>query len=304
MQTTPISSADLCSSVIAVPPLARDSAGVFDAAENARIIRHIEAGDVTTLLYGGNANFYHIALSEYESVLSGLIDGASENTLIVPAAGPSYGMMMDQAEILKDFNFPTVMVLPQEALTTNSGVATGLRHFAEKLGKPIVIYNKFDNYIDPAGVQKLVDDGLVSWIKYATVRPDPLNDAYLSELVDRVDPKLIISGIGEQPAIIHMRDFGLRGYTSGCVCIRPDLSAQMLKACLSEDWQTADDIRRQFGALEDLRNEINPVRVLHEAVELAGIATTGPHLPLLSGVESEERNAIKKAAVELLQLTA
>ena len=39
---------------------------------------------------------------------------------------------------------------------------------------------------------------------------------------------LVISGIGEQPAIIHLRDFELGGFTSGCVCINPRLSAESL----------------------------------------------------------------------------
>ena len=36
-----------------------------------------------------------------------------------------------------------------------------------------------------------------------------------------VDRSLVVSGMGELPAIIHLRDFGLAGFTSGCVCIAP-----------------------------------------------------------------------------------
>ena len=49
-------------SVIAVPPLARREDLSFDAIENGRLIRHIESGGVSTLLYGGNALFYHIRI--------------------------------------------------------------------------------------------------------------------------------------------------------------------------------------------------------------------------------------------------
>ena len=55
--------------------------------------------------------------------------------------------------------------------------------------------------------------------------------AWLSgKLVQQVDRKLIVSGIGEQPAIIHLRDFKLGGFTSGCVCVAPKLSRLMLEA--------------------------------------------------------------------------
>lgn len=280
--------------------MARDENLAYAAEENAKIIRHIESGGVDILLYGGNANFYHIALSEYASILGSLAEAAAAETLIVPSVGPAYGTMMDQAVTLKDFDFPTVMILPMQGLTTSAGVATGIRRFAEAYGKPIVLYIKHDGFIDPKDAAALVNDGLVSWIKYAIVREDPLNDPYLSELVEIVDSKLIVSGIGEQPAIVHLRDFGLNGFTAGCVCVRPDLSQKMLEAIVAGDLETAEALRQGFRSLEDLRNEINPVRVLHEAVALAGIANTGPALPLLSELDAGDRDRVKTAAVELL----
>ena len=209
MQTRPVIPEDLARSVIAVPPMARNSDLVFDRTENEKIVQHIEAGNVSTLLYGGNANFYHIALSEYESILGQLAEIAAADTLVIPAAGPSYGTMMDQADILKQTSYPTVMVLPQQGLTTSEGVVTGLRHFAEKVGKPIVLYIKYGDFISVEGARQLVDDGIVSWIKYAIVRDNPAVDPYLTELVNEVDPKIIVSGIGEQPVIEHLVDFGI-----------------------------------------------------------------------------------------------
>lgn len=299
MQTTPVTSEQLNSSVIAVPPLARDANFAINREENGKIIRHIEAGGVSTFLYGGNANFYHIAPSEYAGALEIISSEAADNTLIIPSVGPAYGTMMDQTSILKDFDFPTVMVLPMQGLTTDAGVAAGFRKFVEALGKPAVLYIKFEGYLEPETVASLVDDGLVSWIKYAIVRDDPAEDDYLSRLVDLVDPRLIVSGIGEQPAITHLSKFKINGFTSGCVCVRPDLSQTMLGAINNDNLDLAEDIRQQFKPLEDLRNEINPIRVLHEAVSLAGIGETGPHLPLLSGLSDSQTERVKQAALTL-----
>ncbi|MCG8601996.1 MAG: dihydrodipicolinate synthase family protein [Verrucomicrobiales bacterium] len=301
MQTNPVTPEDLARSVIAVPPMARDENLIFCRSENEKIIRHIEAGGTSTLLYGGNANFYHIALSEYEDILGQLAEIAGADTLAVPAAGPAYGTMMDQAEILRQTEYPTVMVLPQQGLTTSDGVVTGLRKFAEKVEKPIVLYIKYGDFIDVAGAKQLVDDGLVSWIKYAIVREDPSDDPYLAELVEEVDPKIIVSGIGEQPVIDHLVGFGVNGFTAGCVCVRPDLSEELREAVQNGNLDRAREIQGTFRPLEDLRNGINPVRVLHEAVELADIAKTGPHLPLLSGLTDAERAEVKAAAVALLE---
>ena len=291
----------LTQSVLAVPPLARNSDYSLNEAENVRLIRHIEGGGVTTLLYGGNANFYHIAPSEYDQVLGFLSQSAGRDTLVIPSAGPAYGTMMDQAKILARHKFPTVMVLPQQGITTAVGVEAGIQRFVQAAGVPALLYIKADGYIEPDNVKRLADAGLISGIKYATVRNDTANDPYLHRLVDVVDRKMIISGIGEQPAIIHLRDFGLGGFTSGCVCVAPRLSTRMLQVMLEKNWQQAERIREIFKPLEDLRNAINPIRVLHEAVRLTGIAQTGPLLPLLSNLEPRDHGPVESAARKLLQ---
>ena len=289
-------------SVIAVPPLARSAGGNVCVGQNTKLIRHMESGGVRILLYGGNANFYHIRPSEFASILTMLANAAGPETEIVPSAGPSYGLMMDQAEILRDHPFRTAMVLPHVGLNTPDGVATGLRHFAEKFGRPIVVYMKNEDYLTPELAAGLVKDGIVSWIKYAIVREDPAKDAVLSELVSLVDPKLIVSGIGEQPALVHLDQFKLGGFTTGCGCIAPALSQKALNLFRSGDLSGANAVRKQFEALEDLRNEVNPVRVLHEAVTLSGIADMGAILPLLSGLNPVDRSRVQAAAAALLAL--
>ena len=163
-------------------------------------------------------------------------------------------------------------------------------------GIPALLYVKQDGYVEPEDAGALEREGLLSGIKYATVRRDPAVDPYLSRLVDHVPAARIISGIGEQPAIVHLREFGLGGFTSGCVCVAPRLSQAMRAALHRGDEAGAERIRALFKPLEDLRNRINPIRVLHRAVEGAGIAPTGPLLPLLSLVEPEHEAAIDAAA--------
>jgi len=291
----------LTRSVLAVPPLARSADFSLNEHENRKLIRHIESGGIRTLLYGGNANFYHIPLAEYDRVLSFLAEAAGADTLVIPSAGPAYGTMMDQASALRRHRFPTVMVLPQVGITTSEGVAAGIAKFVQAAGIPALLYIKHDGYIEPLEVKRLADENLLSGIKYATVRADPRQDEYLRRLVDVVDRRLIISGIGEQPAVIHLRDFGLGGFTSGCVCVAPKLSAAMLRAMRASDWVEAERIRAIFKPLEDLRNAINPIRVLHEAVRLAGIADTGPLLPLLTNVPQADHPKIREAAGRLLE---
>jgi dihydrodipicolinate synthase/N-acetylneuraminate lyase len=219
---------------------------------------------------------------------------------VIPSVGPGFGMMRDQATVLRDFTFPTAMLLPSRDGTTPAGVATGLRHFVERFGRPAVLYIKHDDFVDVATVRKLMDDKLLSWIKYAVVRENPANDPFLRGLIDAVGPTQIVSGMGEQPAIVHLRDFGLAGFTSGCVCIAPRLSMDMLRAVQAKDFAAAEAIRSRFAPLEALRDKINPVRVLHAAVQLAGVAETGPITPLLSPVDEVHLPEIEAAALKLL----
>ena len=300
MNTNPITSATLAASVISVPPLARNADGSFNRKENQKLIQHLEAGGVSTLLYGGNAILAHVSISEYAALLTMLSELTAEQTLVIPSVGPGYGMMMDQAKILREFKFPTAMILPSRDVVTSDGVATGLRRFVEAIQRPAVLYIKNDGFIEIETVQKMMKDGLLSWIKYATVRENPVDDPYLRALVDAVGASLIVSGIGEQPAVSHLREFGLIGYTSGCVCIAPKLSMDMLRAIKAGDFQNAERIRAIFRPLEDLRNAINPIRVLHTAVTLADIANMGPMIPMLSEASESERPAIMANAMRLL----
>lgn len=298
MRTITVTPETLAKSVIAVPPLARDFHGRICKQNNTRIIQHLESAGITTLLYGGNAVFYHLRPSEYAAVLNVLVENTMIDTLVIPSVGPSYGMMMDQAEVLKDYPFPTVMILPQKEIADEQGIVAGIRKFVNVFGKPIVLYLKHDRWLSPQTVQGLVRDGMVSWIKYAVVRDNPAKDEYLDEILSLIPNNILVSGIGEQPAIVHMRDFGMTSFTSGCVCVAPKLSLEMLKAVQSGDFTKAEQIRETFAPLEDLRNGINPIRVLHHAVS-ATVAPTGPMQPMLGDLSDEEKARVSQAATAL-----
>ncbi|SRR6056297_903361 len=302
MDTRPQTPQRLAESVFAVPPMARNQALQVCPEQNLRLIQHLESGGVNLLLYGGNAVFYHIRMAEYAATLQMLAESVQPTTGVVPSIGPAFGTMMDQIEVLRDFDFPTVMVLPARDIADAEGIARGIRLAAEALQKPLVVYLKFDRWLPTRLVRSLFDDGVISWIKYAVVRDDPAEDDYLRELLGEVPGERIVSGIGEQPAIVHMRDFGVVGFTSGCVCVAPRRSMRMLKAIQAGDYETAEAIRQSFEPLEDQRNAINPIRVLHRAVDLAGISQTGPMLPLLGELTSEQEAVLGPIAKDLLAI--
>ena len=300
MKTTPVTPADLSASVLSVPPLARRTDLSLNADANRALIRHLEAGGVRTLMYGGNANFYHLPTSEYAATLDFIAEAAGADTWVIPSAGADYGKLMDQAAILRGRAFPTAMALPFGNPSNDSGVATALRKFADKLGKPIIAYVKALGYIEPRTLGALAKDGVICAIKYAVVLADPKKDPYLEQLLQHVERDLVISGIGERPAIVHLRDFGLKSFTSGSVCVAPRGSMKILQLLKAKKYDEAEKIRAAYIPLEDQRDARGPIRVLHDAVTLAGIADMGPMLPMISNLEAGERPAVQAAARELL----
>ena len=141
-------------------------------------------------MYGGNANFYNVPLSEYGSTLEFLADAAGADTWVIPSVGPDYGRLMDQAEVLRAANFPTTMVLPQSFSTTSAGVLAAVRRFVDRSGRPVVLYLKSEQYLATKEVGQLASEGLVCAIKYAIPRENPSDDAYLGRLIEGELPRL------------------------------------------------------------------------------------------------------------------
>ena len=302
MKTTPITPADLQRSVVAVPPFARNADLTPNWKANAALIDHLQQGGVRSLMYGGNANFYHIAVSEYAAILDFLAETAGADTWVLPSAGPDYGKLIDQAALLRSRAFPTAMLLPMSFPFTDEGLAAGIRRFTDAMDKPAVIYIKSDNYIRPRTLARLFEEKRVAAVKYAVVRENPADDAYLRELAKVVDRQRLVSGIGERPAVVHLRDFGLTSFTSGSVCVAPRGSMQMLALLAAKRWDEAERIRADYMPLEDCRDSISPIRVLHDAVTLAEIADMGPMLPMLSVLDEPSRAKVAPVARRLLEL--
>jgi dihydrodipicolinate synthase/N-acetylneuraminate lyase len=303
MKTTAVTLEDL-QGVFAVPPLARraDKERSLDLAENDRIVRHMSEGGLTRFLYGGNAFLYHVTLKEYEQLvdwMSGIVGWA------IPSLGPSFGRAMDQAPLLRAHGFPTAMILPCSDPRDAVGLERGVRELAASAGIPLILYLKEedgfgrDRLAGLDAIARLVSDGVVVAIKYAVVRQDSSVDAYLEGLLARVDRARVVSGMGERPALPHLRQFGLPGFTTGSGCVAPGLSQALFDACRAGDWSSADACRAPFMPLEDIRDAWGPARVLHAAVTAAAIADAGPIPPFVSELSTEQQASVRDAVAQL-----
>jgi len=307
MKRSPLTPADL-RGVFAVPPVCRRSAEgrALDLGESARVVAHMAAGGLTRFLYGGNAFLYHLTLAEYQQLAEWLAS-FSDDHWAIPSVGPSYGRAMDQAEVLRRLGFPVAMALPCGDPRDAAGLAVGLREIADSAGLGLILYLKSEDGFGAdrdAGldaVARLVDAKVCAGIKYAVVTPDPEQDPYLEALLRRVDRSLVISGIGERPAVAHLRRFGLPGYTTGSGCLAPRLTSELFAACRSGDFAKAIELRARFIPLEDRRDAWGPARVLHAALELTGIAAAGPIPPFVTALSEAQRRELLPVARHLLE---
>jgi 4-hydroxy-tetrahydrodipicolinate synthase len=297
--------------IYSVPPLPRKADRLrsldFDAAE--RLAQHIQDGGISKYLYGGNAFLYHVTLDEFGDLL-GWLDGFPQGREPIPSIGPSFGRAMDQAKLLRRFSFSCAMMLPCNDPRDARGLEAGLREIADAAGMPLIVYLKSDDAFGADkecgldAVARLIDDGVCVSIKYAVVLDRPEDDPYLSSLLRRVDRRRVVSGMGERPAIVHLRDFQLGGMTTGSGCIAPFLCSSLLEACKSGQWDAAAALRQEFIPLEDLRDAWGPARVLHHAVELAGIASTGPIPPFVTALSTSQVDELAPVARRLLERNA
>jgi dihydrodipicolinate synthase/N-acetylneuraminate lyase len=263
---------------------------------------------MTRFLYGGNAFLYHLTLGEYEELL-GWLSGFPDPLWAIPSLGPSFGRAIDQAALLGRRSFPCAMALPCADPRDARGLEAGLREISEAAGLGLILYLKeeanFGGDLEAGldAVARLVDAKVCVAIKYAVVRKDPAQDPYLEGLLKRVDRRLVVSGIGERPAIVHMGRFGLPGFTTGSGCLAPRLSNELFAICsagAATEAGRAESVRELFLPLEDERDAKGPARVLHAALELAGVARTGPIPPFVSARSAAQMAPVEAAAAALL----
>jgi dihydrodipicolinate synthase/N-acetylneuraminate lyase len=290
-----------------VPPVAwsNNSKRTLNTAENEKIFRFLTGQGAKRIVYGGNALVYHMTLPQYSEIVEWL-SGLTGDAEIIPAVGPSYGRALDHAAVVRGRHFHSLLVLPSTSDPLDAkGLETGLREVSEAAGLPLSLYIKNETNFGldkDAGldvVARLVDAKVCSGIKYAVVRKDPADDPYLRALLTRVDASRVISGIGERPAIVHLRDFKLTGFTTGSGVLAPTLCRNLLNACRAGNYEKAEEIRQAFLPLEDLRDAWGPPKVLHYAVAAANIASTGPILPYLSPLQTAQLTKVEPVAKTL-----
>jgi len=295
-----LTAADYRRSVVAVPPIAFEASEAVSVEENRRIVAHIAAGGIATLLYGGNANLYHFGDRAFRQALSVLAEACAGRVQLLFSIGPDFGKAMDQIPAVRQAGVHNVMLLPTAFPSDAKGVAEGVRRIAEKLGTGIVLYVKRDGYVAPDDLARLTEEGAVTFVKYAVERERPGADSYLDALIAALGKEMIASGMGETPIHDHIGRRGLATFTSGAACIAPAAANALLASYRAGETEKADRLAKPFLDFERERARLGGIAVLHDAVTVSGIADCGCLLPMVSNLDEAGKAAIAPL-VEALQ---
>ena len=79
---------------------------------------------------------------------------------------------------------------------------------------------------------------------------------------------------------------------------------QLLRALQRGDKTAAEALYAHFMPLENLREAVSLIRVLHDAISLCGLADMGAQLPLLSAVPAKHREETRALSSALLAFEA
>ncbi len=182
------------------------------------------------------------------------------------------------------------MMLPCADPRDAKGLEYGAREFVDKSGVPLILYLKDEpNFgIDlDAGL-----DAVARMVAGQVLRGDQLRGGASASFGRSLSRRLaeacrslhVISGIGERPAIVHMREWGLPGFTTGSGCVAPGADAASELNVAVALWDEAGSRAPDVHPVEDLRDR-RPARVLHAAsVDRAPTsARAGPIRPLHLG---------------------
>lgn len=303
MATPELLPADFRSSVVAVPPIALNADFSVNLEANQALVRHITAGGVDILLYGGNANLYHFSLSAYDEALA-MLQAVGNEARIITSIGPDYGKMLDQAPLVERSGIRNVMLLPVAFPSDSHGVGDGIRRIAARLGFGVILYLKRDMYVRPEVLEKLVAEGAVRFVKYAVERSDPADDAYLDAVLAAIGRDLVASGMGETPVADHIGRRGVATYTSGAVCVAPAAAMELLALYRAGRMVEADAAIQPFLAFERLRAELGGIQVLHSGISASGIADMGPMMPMVSVVKQRQMEPVRAIIAELQAIEA
>lgn len=287
----------LCS-VVAIPvtPFAEDGPVDFDAY--GRNVRRIEAAGIDVITPNGNTGeFYSLTLQEQEEAVKTTVDAVGGNTLVVPGIGYDTETAIKMGRFAEKAGVAAVMVhQPVQPDRSERGWLKYHEQLAAALPELGIVPYIRDPAVTVEMVSALADRSPnVLGVKYAI--DDPVRFAAMTQEIGN-DRLAWVCGRAELWAPF-LWAAGARGFTSGLVNVRPDLSLAMLTHLRNGDYEGAQRISRTIQPFEQLRarhDHAQNVSVIKEAMAQLNIGTRAVRPPTSALSDSDRRDVAKVLA--------
>ena len=236
----------------------------------APIIARAAAAGVDALTVNGNTGeFYGLSFAEAERMQAEVPALVAGRAAVVAGVGRSIAEATALARRARADGADAIMVhQPPDPFVAPRGVVAYVATIADAAGLPVVLYLRNDGIGLPA-IEALCKVPGVVGVKWATP-----NVMVLAQAIRRAGPDVsFICGLAE-PWAPPMYAVGARGFTSGLINLRPELSVRIHAALAKGDYTLATELIGGIATFEELRtherNGAN-VSVVKTALQYAGL---------------------------------
>ena len=287
---------DIFKTISAIPVTPFRSSGEVDLdAYMSNVQRMIEGGIHSITLNGNTGEFYALEPDECRCIIEATGQAFANRAVLTVGVGFDLATATTMARFAKRHGAVAIMIhQPLHPYQSTDGWVAYHRAIADAVPELGVVPYVRDANVSRTMLQALFDacPNVVA-VKYAL--PHPLSFAAMVQAIG-TERATWICGLAEAWAPFFWLG-GARGFTSGLVNVRADLSLKMLVAMQSNDYTTAMQIWAQVNPFEDLRarhGNANNVSVIKEAMMQLGLCgrVVRPPLIELSQTERSEVRAL------------
>ncbi len=265
-----------------------DAAGEPDWAAVGRVVKAIAAAGVHNIVSAGNTGeFYPMTIAEIERSHAVAAEAAAGGALVTAGIGRSQREAIALARQAKQAGCDAAMVHhPLDPFAAPQSQADYIIGIAEALEMPVVAYIRSD----AIGVKDLVrvaTHANVAGVKFASPNLMLLSECIRASAGSKA---IWICGLAEGWAAPFYA-LGARGFTSGLVNVRPEVSLSIWRALEAGDYAQARRLVDGIAGFETMRTKYGNganVTVVKEAMGLLGRPVGPVRLPGLPALDESE----------------
>jgi 4-hydroxy-tetrahydrodipicolinate synthase len=283
--------AALCS-VVAIPVTPFTPDGQVDLAAYRRLVERLVAADVQAITPNGNTGeFYALSPDECRGAVEATVAAVAGRALVLAGVGFDLATAIEMGRFAEQAGAQAIMIhQPIHPYQSAAGWLAYHQAIAEALPRMGVVPYLRDASIGGALLKQLAErcPNLLG-VKYAVANPLQFAGVVRAVGTERL---AWVCGLAESWAPFFWVG-GARGFTSGLVNLRPDLSLRMLQALRAGDGAGAMDVWALIKPFEELRargNNANNVPAVKAGLAELGLcgASVRPPISELSAPELDE----------------